>query len=348
MPEIEIGKRDSFEHYLSVDSANKKICFEFSTKKKNIAFGIFFRAYGRKQTHESNFKELITKFITAETLSINQRAIVEVKRLSKTGSDNSVSEMSNLSITSETGLESKKNMDISGLDTVCILPVAKYESYKYQIKGFLVTPLAGTYIFCFDNTFSINTAKKLNYQIEIHEENEKEEEIRDESYGSWMLKKKRKKIQGWTKYWVKFENGILAYYSTPESSARGVINVANATVSKVPSTCSIIIDSGSQIFRLKALNQEDYFHWIRVINKFKGSKAQVRHISNSELSKINSLFEHTSLNQKTEKIVQLQEEIGSLRLIYQEIVDGTRKAEVLGTDSNPSSLHYLCILFFNF
>jgi hypothetical protein len=43
MQEIEVPARDVFQHYVHVDQADKTLVWWFSTKRKNISFGLFFR-----------------------------------------------------------------------------------------------------------------------------------------------------------------------------------------------------------------------------------------------------------------------------------------------------------------
>jgi len=43
MQEIEVPPRDVFQHYVHVDQPNKALVWWFSTKRKNISFGLFFR-----------------------------------------------------------------------------------------------------------------------------------------------------------------------------------------------------------------------------------------------------------------------------------------------------------------
>ncbi|KAK3832622.1 MAG: hypothetical protein JOS17DRAFT_742269 [Linnemannia elongata] len=43
MQEIEVPARDVFQHYVHVDQSDKTLVWWFSTKKKNISFGLFFR-----------------------------------------------------------------------------------------------------------------------------------------------------------------------------------------------------------------------------------------------------------------------------------------------------------------
>lgn len=43
MQEIEVPPRDVFQHYVHVDKPGKTLVWWFSTKKKNISFGLYFR-----------------------------------------------------------------------------------------------------------------------------------------------------------------------------------------------------------------------------------------------------------------------------------------------------------------
>ncbi|KOS13119.1 hypothetical protein Malapachy_1581 [Malassezia pachydermatis] len=75
----------------------------------------------------------------------------------------------------------------------------------------------------------------------------------------WVLKRKKKKLQGYAKRWlIIFEDGTLSYSTNPESNSRGVIDVPHASVSSD-------IRHGADF---KMLNQNDFMEWRTDLRKF--------------------------------------------------------------------------------
>jgi hypothetical protein len=82
----------------------------------------------------------------------------------------------------------------------------------------------------------------------------------------WLLKKKRKKMQGWAKRWFQLSStGVLSYALSPTSVARGVIQIRQATLTSQPKTLTLLIDSAGMTttYHLKALSVEDHELWTR-------------------------------------------------------------------------------------
>ncbi|KAF9985547.1 hypothetical protein BGZ65_010584, partial [Modicella reniformis] len=65
MQEIEIPPRDVFQHYLQVDQPDKTLVWSFSTRKKNISFGLFLRPQQQQPQRSNN--SLAPSFSTSTT-----------------------------------------------------------------------------------------------------------------------------------------------------------------------------------------------------------------------------------------------------------------------------------------
>lgn len=79
-----------------------------------------------------------------------------------------VSISSNATSDRRTSLSDMELFDATDVEiSVEILPIQKYNSYKYEVSGFIVIPLPGTYTLFFDNTFSVHTSKHLYYQSQV-------------------------------------------------------------------------------------------------------------------------------------------------------------------------------------
>ncbi|CEG66645.1 hypothetical protein RMATCC62417_03186 [Rhizopus microsporus] len=112
-----------------------------------------------------------------------------------------------------------------------------------------------------DNTFSRNTPKMLTYSVALGSPEDVEVPTQHEMTG-WLLKKKRKKMQGWAKRWFSLSpTGVLSYSTSPSSVIRGSIQIMVSTISYNPKLRQIHIDSGTMIYHLKTLTQEDYDTW---------------------------------------------------------------------------------------
>ncbi len=47
----------------------------------------------------------------------------------------------------------------------------------------------------------------------------------------WVMKKRRRRMQGWAKRYLKLDtSGILSYYSQPGSTCRGTLKVAESVI----------------------------------------------------------------------------------------------------------------------
>lgn len=110
----------------------------------------------------------------------------------------------------------------------------------------------------------------------------------------WLLKKRRKKMQGWAKRWFRLSaSGVLSYSTSPTGVPRGFIQIRISTITNQPKSRALHIDSGTMIYHLKALTPEDHEVWTKHLKKHRASgletevesfeewrhKRQSRHVS---------------------------------------------------------------------
>lgn len=89
----------------------------------------------------------------------------------------------------------------------------------------------------------------------------------------WLLKKRRKKLQGWAKRWFELSKaGVLSYSATPTSLTRGSIQILLATISLNPQQRIIHIDSGSTLFHLRCQTNDEFKEWTRALKAYRNDE----------------------------------------------------------------------------
>lgn len=87
-------------------------------------------------------------------------------------------------------------------------------------------------------------------------------EVQVPEVSGWLLKKKRKRMQGWAKRWFTLSpSGVLSYATSQQSVIRGSIQILVSTITYKPNLRQIHIDSGTMIYHLKSLTESDYEQW---------------------------------------------------------------------------------------
>ena len=155
-------------------------------------------------------------------------------------------------------------------------------------KGCLEINQGSLYALVFDNTFSVSLSKTIFFVLTssplsptslLHPAISQSstfvdlpdiEQIKDEDspiyYTGTLLKKRRKKLQGFAKryFCLNTISGELSYYVRPTSvHMRGSIPLAMqlAAVNFFPKRRAFIIDSGAEVWELKAQDQLDFQAW---------------------------------------------------------------------------------------
>ncbi|KAK9457463.1 Oxysterol-binding protein-domain-containing protein [Dipodascopsis uninucleata] len=89
-------------------------------------------------------------------------------------------------------------------------------------------------------------------------------DVDDRYHTGVLLKKRRKKLQGYARRYFSLDcnSGMLSYYHDVSSSLlRGSIPLAIAAVSVKPQTREIFIDSGAEIWNLRAVSDLEFENW---------------------------------------------------------------------------------------
>lgn len=190
---------------------------------------------------------------------------------------------------------------------------------KYEVER------GGTFAFIFDNSFSKTTMKKVLFsskilfaspgsnevyrrkmfalkKTSIHDLRSNgggrtllapkyngAEDDDDDTLHSVLLKKRRKVLQGYVKryFLLNFKYGTLSYFRVNDNKLRGLMPVRHSIISANPKSREIIIDSGMEVWSLKALNNTDFQNWIDAFNKVKRSQCdfdQEHHNDDADIS----------------------------------------------------------------
>ncbi|TRM61489.1 Oxysterol-binding protein-domain-containing protein [Schizophyllum amplum] len=85
----------------------------------------------------------------------------------------------------------------------------------------------------------------------------------------WVLKKRRKKMQGFARrYFTLYQSGVLAYSFEPGQPIRDHIDLHRAAISSTPGRKDITLDSNTATFHIKCLSTEDFNQWMLAFRKF--------------------------------------------------------------------------------
>ncbi|KAF9978349.1 hypothetical protein BGZ73_002732 [Actinomortierella ambigua] len=365
MQEIEVPPRDVFQHYVHVDQPGKTLVWWFSTKKKNISFGLYYRksaacpdqlksttlapsilsasppssiisgtAARSESSHGGPHASSSSASSGASTPAHPSNGTVPTSHLlsaSPTIKSSRASNYSRASIDTEDeddedgeyhhiksassssygqgqvqqpqelrGNPRRRRKTVAKItdpDLVEIMPIQHYDSATSTIRGEFTVEHAGSYILVFDNSFSINTSKRLTFFVALEERGARVPAQPQVEISGWLLKKKRKRMQGWAKRWFQIENGVLSYAKDQQGPCRGKVHLVLSTVTVTQASNMIHIDTGTMLYHLKALNEDDYKTWTRVIKASKtvSQRAVQETVVQRILSRENSVSRHGSI-----------------------------------------------------
>ncbi|KAJ1970801.1 Oxysterol-binding protein 3 [Dimargaris xerosporica] len=410
MQEIVVPPKDMHLHYVQVTQPDQKILWWFSTKRKNISFGLYYKRDSRPVSTGLIVSDSTRSLPPSRRASVmpttaqqSTRSLLAVKPTGPTGTDaasthtrgNDAAESGPESGTSPTSptaskplpnlasgftshssparrrkarLPSTANRAAQVLDLTEVVPIEHYDSAKAIVKGQYFVAETGTYVLCFDNTYSLTTSKVLSYFVGVaaaagstnaqpwesmapwptgagvpstrtsvatmltaassqapgvesptaesahgraapppiavdsfresalapkipgqdaqlvvdpHWRAEVDTGViarssmhisgitADAEMEGWLLKKKRIKMQGWAKRWVKLHRGVLSYSKAEHAILRGAIQIAMAVVSVVPNQRIINVDTGSTLYQFKTLTDQGFNQWFEALQTVK-------------------------------------------------------------------------------
>ncbi|ODV81979.1 uncharacterized protein CANTADRAFT_43624 [Suhomyces tanzawaensis NRRL Y-17324] len=181
------------------------------------------------------------------------------------------------------------------------------------VHGTFEVTKGGMFAFIFDNSFSKTTGKKVYFSLE-EKESDDENPIQangttlrpknGELLQSILSKRRRKKLQGFGKRYfiLNFKYGTLSYFRVNDNKLRGQMPIKHSIVSANPKSREIIIDSGMEIWDLKALNDHDFTIWVDAFNQVKKSQGESLEEEESEVDDNILVKELESISLKLDRL----------------------------------------------
>lgn len=246
---------------------------------------------------------------------------------------------------------------------------------------------SGTYAFVFDNTFSKNTSKTIYFSQRVTTSEStttsaatalatsttKDVVASSRSLPSCisdgrhlsgvLLKKRRKKLQGYARrqFTLDYKYGTLNYYTSENSSIlRGSMPIKLSVVSVREKTKEIFIDSGMEVWNLRALNDTDLKTWVAALEVARlGASAIAQHnpqdyahqlltnLPSSEISnRLSMLLTGTPVKKNVAKslaITNLPRDTSEalVKPIWKELSQVIEKIEIIATKASHQSSNQL-------
>ncbi|KIK71255.1 hypothetical protein GYMLUDRAFT_33393 [Collybiopsis luxurians FD-317 M1] len=121
----------------------------------------------------------------------------------------------------------------------------------------------------------------------------------------WILKKRRKKMQGFARrYFLLYSSGHLCYSFEPGQPFRDQVYLPSAAIATATGRKDIHIDSNNATFHLKCLSTEDFTQWMTAFRKFSASAPESRRSASVRISSRQGTV-------KLNKSAAIAEEMGS-------------------------------------
>ena len=279
MQEVTVKQRSLFQHLITVEEEGKELCWSFSTRKKNIAFGLFYKSLNQGQAAWTLQENDIPVLNHTKTLSSSSSAndMLEPNprsnRLSTSSALSAKGELKpsgNIPLSSSFDQAAALSSQVTSLhhDLIPIIQLAQYESSKRTINGSHFIREPGIYALVFDNTYSLQTPKKLLFFVGLKDIDPSKLSSKSHAQG-WLLKKANLAVQGYQRRWVQVEaSGDMSYSRLPGSQPHGEVNLEDCAVRVDHDNFLIDIDSGKINYHFKAESKQDFDRWVNVIQQF--------------------------------------------------------------------------------
>ncbi|KAJ2357969.1 Oxysterol-binding protein 3 [Coemansia sp. RSA 2618] len=260
MEEVEILPRDAYLHTVTVTHAPCTIQWWFSTKRKNIDFGLFQRRASADDTSLSGAGSRASTIGTAGG-----------KRLASPPSMLQAAHVQQLDDSPRpmTAKQRGGYFKLQDRNVDELLPLKHYESSKTTIKGSWNAVEPGTYVLYFDNSFSKNTLKRVSFCVAVKEALPSSSSRPPVVMSGWLLKKKRKRMQGWASRWISIQGHWLLYSTTEGGIPRAKVDLSSAVVSTSKADRTITVDGDEGFLQLRAQTADDFGAWVVALKRTK-------------------------------------------------------------------------------
>ncbi|EEB05348.1 sterol binding ankyrin repeat protein [Schizosaccharomyces japonicus yFS275] len=179
--------------------------------------------------------------------------------------------------------------------------------------GSVLVKQAGLYAFVLDNTFSKNTAKTVTFILTVQcqptlRPDMSTNDVKNQLLSGILLKKRRKKAQGYARrfFVLNVTEGTLTYYATSHSSAmRGKIPVGIAVISVSADTREINVDTGAELWNLKARSVQDWRRWCNAIERTKALHSAAAVPSSTEYTRESAFKQLSSIHARLRECVDI-------------------------------------------
>lgn len=306
METLEIHSKDFLVKWVRAPD-NCSIVWQVKPLKKSINFGIYRRndqvnvetADLSDTTQTESAPRISSADVNNDSDVFEEPAFIHQSRLRST-SVASVHKITELNGFKTKSRSSTFSSNLSSSDLTLVKNYYKLVSGELVRGKFEVTN-GGMFAFIFDNSFSKTISKKVLFSSSIVGRNDSApvrmnpnstianhaiasannggEEISNnimrpkngELMQSILLKKRRKKLQGFVKrfFILNFKYGTLSYFKTNDNKLRGQMPIIHSIISANSKTREIFIDSGMEVWDLKTLNNKDFESWVNAFNAVK-------------------------------------------------------------------------------
>ncbi|KAG1121939.1 hypothetical protein G6F42_011945 [Rhizopus arrhizus] len=310
MEVVQVQPRDFYLHYIYVPVKGTTIRWTFTTKKNNIAFGLY-RRLGHTPLPSSS--DIVLKAQQARSDQLKAYPLCKKAE----DEDSSVHESLQHTRARSKSIASEKLREKN--DWVELIPIEHVNSVRAKVEGSHTVHDSGNYILVFDNTFSKNTPKIVTFSVALVDPNI------------------RKKLQGWAKRWFELSKaGVLSYSASPNSVTRGSIQILLSTISLNPQQRIIHIDSGSTLFHIRCQTNDEYKEWTRALKAYRDDEFLHKEYVDSQQEQAQQQQDSTSPPEiqlpNPSSTSSFAADYHSADMIWSQIDAGIRNAELLSSN----------------
>lgn len=301
METLEIHSKDFLVKWVhAVDDSS--IVWQLKPLKKSINFSIYKRSpigdsLDESHVNSHDIEDLGGQDQGSTSIPNSGEHLADASRL-RSESVASVNQITQLNSLRNKSRSSTFSNSLSGSNLVLVKDYFKLVPGEL-VRGHFNVEKEGMYAFIFDNSFSKAVSKKVLFSSKLvtNVENSiasdsntclKGRQLTDtvgdvtnapngqslddgELMMSTLLKRRRKKLQGFTKrtFVLNFKYSTLSYFKVNDNKLRGQMPIIHSIVSANSRTREIFIDSGMEVWDLKALNGDDFEAWVNAFDKVK-------------------------------------------------------------------------------